>query len=123
MNDHNISFISFGWSNGINNKFTVGFWGDINFFQEHRHDIPPVKIHHVGDSLPYFLKFFMEPFLRNHIFKISTLNPGISTLKWKNPLKSSIFIHFEHAIWQIMTIFHQKIESGFILTGLLIKNR
>ena len=69
---------------------TVGFWGDINFFHEHRHDIPPMKIYNVGVCLVQFLKFFMEPFWRNCNFKILTLNPGFSALKCKNPLKSTI---------------------------------
>ena len=99
-----------------------GFWGDINFFHEHRHDIPPMKIYNVGVCLVQFLKFFMEPFWRNCNFKILTLNPGFSALKCKNPLKSTIFIHFGHAIWQIRTIFHQKKDSGLILTALSEKN-
>ena len=69
---------------------TVGFWGNINFFHEHRHDIPPMKIYNVGVCLVQFLKFFMEPFWRNCNFKILTLNPGFSALKCKNPLKSTI---------------------------------
>ena len=97
---------------------TVGFWGNINFFHEHRHDVPPVKIYNEGLCLVQFLKYFMEPFWRNRNFKILTLNPGFSTLKWKNPLKSTFFIQFGHAIWQIMTIFCEKKESGLILTGL-----
>ena len=101
---------------------TVGFWGNINFFHEHRHDIPPMKIYNVGVCLVQFLKFFMEPFWRNCNFKILTLNPGFSALKCKNPLKSTIFIHFGHAIWQIRTIFHQKKDSGLILTALSEKN-
>ena len=64
----------------------------------------------------------MEPFWRNHNFKILTPNPGFSTLKLKNPQKSAIFIHFGHAIWQIITIFHQKKDSDLILTALLEKN-
>ena len=104
------------------NGYTVGFWGDINFFHEHRHDIPPMKIYNVGVCLVQFLKFFMEPFWRNCNFKILTLNPGFSALKCKNPLKSTIFIHFGHAIWQIRTIFHQKKDSGLILTALSEKN-
>ena len=103
-------------------RITVGFWGDINFFHEHRHDIPPMKIYNVGVCLVQFLKFFMEPFWRNCNFKILTLNPGFSALKCKNPLKSTIFIHFGHAIWQIRTIFHQKKDSGLILTALSEKN-
>ena len=102
--------------------YTVGFWGDINFFHEHRHDIPPMKIYNVGVCLVQFLKFFMEPFWRNCNFKILTLNPGFSALKCKNPLKSTIFIHFGHAIWQIRTIFHQKKDSGLILAALSEKN-
>ena len=102
--------------------YTVGFWGNINFFHEHRHDIPPMKIYNVGVCLVQFLKFFMEPFWRNCNFKILTLNPGFSALKCKNPLKSTIFIHFGHAIWQIRTIFHQKKDSGLILTALSEKN-
>ena len=96
----------------------MGFWGNINFFHEHRHDIPPMKIYNEGLCLVQFLKYFMEPFLRNRNFKILTQNPEFSTLKWKNPLKSTFFIQFGHAIWQIMTIFCQKKESGLILTGL-----
>ena len=95
---------------------TVGFWGDINFFFAQGKDQHPIKIYHLGVCLPYFLKFFVEPFLRNRIFKISTLNPRFSTLKHKNPLKSTIFIHFGLAVWQILTIFHQKKDSGLILT-------
>ena len=106
----------------ISQSYTVGFWGDINFFHEHWHDIPPMKIYNVGVCLVQFLKFFMEPFWRNCNFKILTLNPGFSALKCKNPLKSTIFIHFGHAIWQIRTIFHQKKDSGLILTALSEKN-
>ena len=94
----------------------MGFWGNINFFFAQGQDLHPIKIYHLVVCLPYFLKFFVEPFLRNRIFKISTLNPGFSTLKHKNPLKSTIFIHFGLAIWQILTIFHQKKDSGLILT-------
>ena len=98
----------------------MGFWGDINFFHEHRHDIPPMKIYNVGVCLVQFLKFFMEPFWRNCNFKILTLNPGFSALKCKNPLKSTIFIHFGHAIWQIRTIFHKKKELWFDLVSFWI---
>ena len=95
---------------------TVGFWGNINFLGEQGQDQHPIKIYHLGVCLPYFLKFFVEPFLRNRIFKISTLNPGFLTQKHKNPLKSTIFIHFGLAVWQILTIFHQKKDSELILT-------
>ena len=103
-------------------SFTVGFWGDINFFHEHRHDIPPMKIYNVGVCLVQFLKFFMEPFLRNCNFKIFTQNQWILTQKHKILLKSTFFIQFGHAIWQMLTIFCQKKESGLILAGLYEKN-
>ena len=99
----------------------MGFWGDINFFLEQGQDQHPIKIYHLVVCLPHFLKYFMEPFLRNCIFKILTINPRFSTLKYKNPLKSTIFIHFGLAVWQILTIFHQKKDSELILTIFLEK--
>ena len=97
-------------------------FGAILIFFAQGQDLHPIKIYHLVVCLPYFLKFFVEPFLRNRIFKISTLNPRFSTLKHKNPLKSTIFIHFGLAVWQILTIFHQKKDSESILTIFFLEN-